>query len=141
VKCESLCDIAVDKKNFPDITTVKQRLEMRLTTPAMPQARHLLSRPIRGIVCGSRFTSSLSSAAPPQATSAGQPRQNVHLPRTIASLLHPTSPEGQPDEDYVTIHGWVKSIRRMGRISFAHITDGTTTSPLQAVLSKPQAAG
>jgi len=41
----------------------------------------------------------------------------------------------------VTVHGWVKSMRKMKNVCFAHITDGTTSLPLQAVLSKPQAAG
>ncbi|KAA8913613.1 hypothetical protein FN846DRAFT_77850 [Sphaerosporella brunnea] len=106
----------------------------------MPRHWHMISRPARGIVSRSRF-STLSSAAPPQATDATQQtRQSVHLPRTIASLLHPAQ-GGQPDAEHVTIHGWIKSIRRMGRISFAHIIDGTTSFPLQAILSKSQAAG
>ncbi|KAI5858113.1 hypothetical protein BZA05DRAFT_385981 [Tricharina praecox] len=45
------------------------------------------------------------------------------------------------DSTNVTVHGWIKSVRRMGKVSFASVTDGTTSTPLQAVLAKPQVAG
>lgn len=41
----------------------------------------------------------------------------------------------------MTIHGWIKSIRRMAKVCFAHIVDGSSSMPLQAVLTKSQAAG
>lgn len=41
----------------------------------------------------------------------------------------------------VTVHGWIRSVRRMKNVSFAHIADGSTTVPLQAVLTKEQSEG
>ncbi|PIA97077.1 Asparagine--tRNA ligase, mitochondrial, partial [Cercospora beticola] len=43
-------------------------------------------------------------------------------------------------EENVTVNGWVRSVRKQKRIAFAHIGDGTTTKPLQAVLKPEQAA-
>ncbi|KAM3422136.1 hypothetical protein BST61_g2507 [Cercospora zeina] len=43
-------------------------------------------------------------------------------------------------EQNVTVAGWVRSVRKQKRIAFAHIGDGTTTKPLQAVLKPEQAA-
>ncbi|PWW80531.1 asparaginyl-tRNA synthetase [Tuber magnatum] len=59
------------------------------------------------------------------------------FPRTISSLLHsPPSDEGA--NETVTITGWVRSVRRMKNVSFAHVSDGSTIHPLQAVLTKEQ---
>ncbi|CCX06315.1 Similar to Asparagine--tRNA ligase, mitochondrial; acc. no. Q9P6I0 [Pyronema omphalodes CBS 100304] len=118
------------------------RMRMRPAVPALIAYRHALPRAgLRQV----RFNSSVSSPAP-------QPRESPspgQLPRTIASLLHPDARvprHGQQGgssntPESVTIHGWIKSIRKMGRICFAHITDGSTATPLQAVLTKTQAAG
>lgn len=103
--------------------------------------RHGLSRPnvgvpLRSLVSGYGGVRAVSS--------------NANLfPRTIASLLYPAtegtdeSTEGspKPQEENVTINGWVRSVRRMKSVSFAHISDGSSTTPLQAVLTKEQAAG
>ena len=66
-------------------------------------------------------------SAPPQATS-------------IATLLYEPqasdSKEGQGGPVVVTVKGWIKSHRNMKKYSFLHLTDGTTTKPLQAVIPK-----
>ncbi|USW59448.1 Class II Aminoacyl-tRNA synthetase/Biotinyl protein ligase (BPL) and lipoyl protein ligase (LPL) [Septoria linicola] len=46
---------------------------------------------------------------------------------------------GETEQD-VTVNGWVRSVRKQKRVAFAHIGDGTTTKPLQAVLKPEQAA-
>ncbi|KAL0575887.1 asparaginyl-tRNA synthetase [Marasmius crinis-equi] len=62
------------------------------------------------------------------------------LPPTIRQLLAPaavgkgsqTATSTNEDAD-VTVTGWVKSVRRQKRVSFAVISDGTTSAGLQAV--------
>jgi asparaginyl-tRNA synthetase len=52
------------------------------------------------------------------------------LPPTIRQLLSsPTTPPGP-----IRVDGWVKSVRRQKRVSFAVITDGSYTPGLQVVL-------
>lgn len=79
------------------------------------------------------------------------------FPRTIASLLihsngasnthisHDIGVTKTNSDDnassVVTIHGWIRSVRRMKNVSFAHVADGSTTIPLQAVLTKEQSEG
>lgn len=80
------------------------------------------------------------------------------FPRTVASLLVRSSgipnthhvdhdigvTESSGDHDtsqLVTVHGWVRSVRRMKNVSFVHVTDGSTTMPLQAVLTGEQSEG
>lgn len=52
------------------------------------------------------------------------------LPPTIRQLL--SSPGTAKD---IQVNGWVKSIRRQKKVSFAVITDGSSAQGLQAVLS------
>jgi len=55
------------------------------------------------------------------------------LPPTIRQLLtSPTSPSSS-----IQVNGWVKSIRRQKKVSFAAISDGSSASGLQAVFSDP----
>jgi hypothetical protein len=44
----------------------------------------------------------------------------------------------KPDE-HVTVNGWVRSVRKQKRVSFAEIDDGSTVNGLQAVLRPEQA--
>ncbi|KAG0136086.1 hypothetical protein HOY82DRAFT_104728 [Tuber indicum] len=59
------------------------------------------------------------------------------FPRTISSLLHSPLSDERANET-VTVAGWVRSVRRMKNVSFAHVSDGSTIHPLQAVLTKEQ---
>lgn len=43
-------------------------------------------------------------------------------------------------EQDVRVSGWVRSVRKQKQVAFAHIGDGTTARPLQAVLKPEQAA-
>ncbi|KAL7269694.1 asparaginyl-tRNA synthetase [Rhizina undulata] len=71
------------------------------------------------------------------------------LPRTVASLLHPAQDSAISETQrgtengppIVTINGWIRSVRRMKNVSFAHVSDGSTLTALQAVLTKEQSEG
>lgn len=81
------------------------------------------------------------------------------FPRTVASLLVRSNWTPNPHVDHdigvtksssdhdddasqiVTVHGWVRSVRRMKTVSFVHVADGSTTIPLQAVLTGEQSEG
>ncbi len=70
------------------------------------------------------------------------------FPRTVASLLYPSQDQDPGLEQgtesrspVVTVNAWIRSVRRQKRVSFAHIGDGTTLTPLQAVLTKEQSEG
>lgn len=75
------------------------------------------------------------------------------FPRTVASLLIRSNAhvdhdigvtKSSSDHDtsqVVTVHGWVRSVRRMKNVSFVHVADGSTTTPLQAVLTGEQSEG
>jgi asparaginyl-tRNA synthetase len=58
------------------------------------------------------------------------------LPPTIRQLLSsPTSPSSS-----VQVNGWVKSVRRQKKLSFAVISDGSSAPGLQAVFIDPSLA-
>lgn len=79
------------------------------------------------------------------------------FPRTVASLLVRSNRNSNPHVDHdigvaesssghdasqlVTVHGWIRSVRRMKNVSFVHVADGSTTIPLQAVLTGEQSEG
>ncbi|KAG6841337.1 hypothetical protein C0991_012162 [Blastosporella zonata] len=54
---------------------------------------------------------------------------SFRLPPTIKQLLAST----KPDDQLVTVSGWIKSIRRQKNVSFAVLTDGSSSHGLQAV--------
>ena len=56
------------------------------------------------------------------------------LPPTIRQLLRSPLSSNLPKS--TTVSGWIKSIRKQKNISFAVITDGSSTKGLQAVLVK-----
>ena len=58
------------------------------------------------------------------------------LPPTIRQLLRFPLPSNLPKSTTTTVSGWIKSIRKQKNISFAVITDGSSTKGLQAVLVK-----
>ena len=58
------------------------------------------------------------------------------LPPTIRQLLRSPLPSNLPKSTTTTVSGWIKSIRKQKNISFAVITDGSSTKGLQAVLVK-----
>ncbi|KAL1914795.1 uncharacterized protein VTP21DRAFT_7887 [Calcarisporiella thermophila] len=59
--------------------------------------------------------------------------------KTIRSLL------SSPSSETVTVYGWIRTLRAQKTVSFAEITDGTTSASLQAVLTpdiaKPLSTG
>lgn len=63
---------------------------------------------------------------------------------SCAQLLNSTAHKGATQTTYsdkvITIYGRVQSIRKQKKTAFAHITDGSTLNPLQAILSPEQAA-
>lgn len=78
------------------------------------------------------------------------------FPRTLASLLVRSNRISNTHVDHdigvaksssdrasqvVTVHGWIRSVRRMKNVSFVHVADGSTTMPLQAVLTGEQSEG
>ena len=58
------------------------------------------------------------------------------LPPTIRQLLRSPLPLNLPKSTATTVSGWIKSIRKQKNVSFAVITDGSSTKGLQAVLVK-----
>ena len=79
------------------------------------------------------------------ALSSRRSRQNsTFCPTNIAALLRPASPlsstpQGPSESETLTVHGYVRSVRKQKRIAFAVIGDGSTLSTVQAVLP-PQLA-
>jgi len=57
---------------------------------------------------------------------------------SIAELLYRSSDKSS-DVEAVTVHGFVRSVRRQKRIAFAAIGDGSSLAPLQLVLKPEQA--
>jgi asparaginyl-tRNA synthetase len=72
-------------------------------------------------------------------------QSSTFCPTNIAELLRPASPlsptatQGSPEGEALTVHGYVRSVRKQKRIAFAAIGDGSTLQTVQAVLS-PQLA-
>lgn len=63
-------------------------------------------------------------------------RNLSNLPLTINQIFSRQIPPTEAQENEpVTVHGWIKSVRKQKRFAFAEIRDGTTSKPLQAVLS------
>ena len=77
-----------------------------------------------------------------KASTIQQARSLSSLPLTIKQVLSRT-PETQADstepDSPVTVHGWIKSIRKLKKFAFAEIRDGTTHNTLQVVLTAEQA--
>lgn len=109
--------------------------------------------PRQSLLLRQSLASRLGAIAPRRWVSS----KSTPLPRTIVSLLNGISNihvdlgetknstvangEGEMAPSVVTVHGWIRSVRRMKNVSFAHIADGSTTMPLQAVLTKEQSEG
>lgn len=75
----------------------------------------------------------LDPPAPEQTfTSTTQKYRHVRLLRDEGSV-----PVQHPDGTIV-IDGLVRSVRKQKRIAFAHIADGSTLAPVQAVFNDPQ---
>ncbi|KAG8858223.1 asparaginyl-tRNA synthetase [Tulasnella sp. 330] len=55
------------------------------------------------------------------------------LPLTIRQVLQYT-PDTPPAVEAITVHGWIKSIRKQKKYAFAEIRDGTSHKTLQAVI-------
>lgn len=63
-------------------------------------------------------------------------RNLSNLPQTINQIFSRQIPSAEAQEsEPITVHGWIKSVRKQKRFAFAEIRDGTTSKPLQAVLS------
>ena len=62
---------------------------------------------------------------------------------TIRSLLSAnkdnTNNDNNTNKESVTVHGWVRSVRKQKQISFANINDGSCVKGLQAILNPEQA--
>ncbi|KIJ38891.1 hypothetical protein M422DRAFT_258298 [Sphaerobolus stellatus SS14] len=59
------------------------------------------------------------------------------LPSTIKDVLSKPPPDENGYTSPSTVYGWVKSVRRQKKVSFAVINDGTTLKGLQAVFLHP----
>lgn len=86
------------------------------------------------------------TVARPHASFTLRSRQSsTFCPTNIAELLTPASPlssspsRGPSDSETLTVHGYVRSVRKQKRIAFAAIGDGSTLQIVQAVLP-PQLA-
>ncbi|XPS68722.1 Asparagine--tRNA ligase [Ascochyta lentis] len=72
-------------------------------------------------------------------------QSSTFRPTNIAELLRPASPLSSapqrelPENETLTVHGYVRSVRKQKRVAFAVIGDGSTLQTVQAVLS-PQLA-
>ena len=67
-------------------------------------------------------------------------------PPSIAALLRQSQPQSsaqQPSSsgETLTLHGFVRSVRKQKRIAFAAIGDGSSLQTVQAVLTPSQADG
>ncbi|KAI7853107.1 asparaginyl-tRNA synthetase [Circinella umbellata] len=58
---------------------------------------------------------------------------------TIRSLLLANNKHNNETDESVTVHGWVRSVRKQKQISFANINDGSCVKGLQAILNPEQA--
>lgn len=57
-------------------------------------------------------------------------------------MLRPTVAQlqqGLAEGARVSVHGWVRTVRRLKRVAFVSLADGTSREPVQAVLSTTQA--
>ncbi|KAI5776874.1 hypothetical protein EDC01DRAFT_624674 [Geopyxis carbonaria] len=122
--------------------------------PRLLNIRHA-RRCTQGKTVSIRWLSSSKSAplqaarsVPPASPSLSSPSSfSNRLPRTIASLVHKDadsttqkiSDPAEPQE--ITLHGWVRTFRKMKKVCFAGISDGSTFGTVQAVIPTPQAAG
>ncbi|KAI9888507.1 MAG: asparaginyl-tRNA synthetase [Vezdaea aestivalis] len=81
-------------------------------------------------------------AASPRQFSNTCPLNHVPLRSTIASLLASRRRAEIPvsSDQAVTINGFVRSVRKQKKVAFAALGDGSTTEPLQVVLSPEQAS-
>lgn len=72
-------------------------------------------------------------------------QSSTFCPTNIAELLRSASPlsstplRGPSESETLTVHGYVRSVRKQKRVAFAVIGDGSTLQTVQAVLS-PQLA-
>lgn len=64
------------------------------------------------------------------------------FPPTIRQLLVPGfSAQKQPVQTQLEVCGWIKSVRRQKNVSFAVVSDGSSSRGLQAVFSKDTIPG
>ena len=61
-----------------------------------------------------------------------------HTRSERVSVAHLLSAQSEAQD--VDVHGWIRSIRRQKKITFAVVGDGSTTSAIQAVLKPEDAA-
>ena len=102
----------------------------------------------RGGLRFQRFIPRRAVAAQTHALFLQRSRQSsTFCPTNLAELLRPASPlsstlpqgSWETETETLTIHGYVRSVRKQKRIAFAVIGDGSTLQTVQAVLS-PQLA-
>ncbi|KAF8461002.1 hypothetical protein BDZ91DRAFT_663766 [Kalaharituber pfeilii] len=103
----------------------------------------------------SRLAQQSDAPSPSLSLSVQVPAKQGSRSASIASLLHggpvdgvgeapcqasdlASSPGALGGPEIVTVNGWIRSNRNMKKYSFLHISDGTTTQPLQAVIPKEQ---
>jgi hypothetical protein len=101
-----------------------QLLRRALTTSAAlrPTIRQLLATPL--------------SPSTPSSSSPAHPAYSPSSP--AAATTTPNVPVQSADENggqSLTVHGWVRSIRKQKRVAFAALTDGSCAEGMQAVLS------
>ncbi|KAK9453337.1 hypothetical protein V1511DRAFT_527880 [Dipodascopsis uninucleata] len=59
--------------------------------------------------------------------------RNSNLPPTIRDVFDAFKGEKIKSGDTVTVHGWLRSIRKQKKVAFANITDGTSDQLLQLI--------
>ncbi|KAI9707043.1 MAG: asparaginyl-tRNA synthetase [Candelina mexicana] len=96
-------------------------------------------------VCGQQTGLHLPRAALTPFSPAIQTRSYLRLYPSIAAVLQApvaSGPSKDPTvsaDDTITVNGFVRSVRRHKHICFAAVGDGSTTQPLQVVLTPAQA--
>ncbi|KAJ8107148.1 hypothetical protein OPT61_g9066 [Boeremia exigua] len=100
----------------------------------------------RGVLYAQRSTPRRTAVAQSHVLFPQRSRQSsTFRPTNIAELLRPASPLSStpprelPECETLSVHGYVRSVRKQKRVAFAVIGDGSTLQTVQAVLS-PQLA-
>ncbi|KAF2278373.1 asparaginyl-tRNA synthetase [Westerdykella ornata] len=66
---------------------------------------------------------------------------STFTPRSISALLSHTAQQSSPASETVTLHGFVRSVRKQKRVAFAAVGDGSSSQTVQVVLAPQQASG
>lgn len=123
----------VSKHIETPVTTLQRNIPQRDSI----EMQHLVRLPANSVsqrVSPSAFRSSSGLAHSATVTEAAQPAQPSDLQKHVKLLETPPQ-----NGTTVKLAGLVRSIRKQKKFAFAHLSDGTTLAPIQAVLSPEQA--